>query len=59
MMGSDLQPIIASTAQAEIKHMRLDTTKARTQLSWQPAIDFEAALARTVEWYSDNQPLEF
>ncbi|OYV24582.1 MAG: hypothetical protein B7W99_01555 [Rhodospirillales bacterium 20-58-10] len=59
MMGSDLQPIIASTAQAEIKHMRLDSTKARTQLSWQPAIDFEAALARTVEWYSDNQPLEF
>ncbi len=59
MMGSDLQPIIASTAQAEIKHMRLDTTKARTQLGWQPAVDFDAALARTVKWYSENQPLEF
>ncbi|MDE8342296.1 MAG: GDP-mannose 4,6-dehydratase [Acidocella sp.] len=59
LMGSDLQPVIAATAQAEIKHMRLDTTKARTQLGWQPAIDFDAALARTVKWYSDNQLLEF
>lgn len=59
IMGSDSQPIITATAQAEIKHMRLDTTKARTQLGWQPAVDFDAAMARTVKWYSENQPLEF
>ena len=59
MMGSDLQPQILSTAQAEIRHMRLDTSKARTQLGWQPENDFPAALARTVKWYSENQPLEF
>jgi dTDP-glucose 4,6-dehydratase len=33
----------------------LDSTKIRTQLGWEPAVDFESGLAATVAWYGDNR----
>ncbi len=57
LMGSSLTPIIASTAKAEIAHLRLDTRKARTRLNWQPETDFNAGLARTIAWYREHQDL--
>jgi dTDP-glucose 4,6-dehydratase len=40
----------------------LDSAKLRTELGWQPAIDFESGLRATVEWYAANrawwQPLK-
>ena len=57
LMGSKLQPVIASTAKAEIEHMRLDTAKARMRLGWQPEQNFEAGLQRTIAWYRDHQAL--
>lgn len=57
LMGSKLAPVIASTAKAEIEHMRLDTAKAKALLGWQPELDFEAGLRRTIGWYRDNQAL--
>jgi CDP-glucose 4,6-dehydratase len=57
LMGSKLTPVITSTAKAEIEHMRLDSSKAKTRLGWQPEQDFEAALRRTIAWYRDNQAL--
>ncbi len=32
----------------------IDTTKAGQELDWQPAHDFAAGIARTVDWYLDN-----
>jgi len=32
----------------------LATGKARASLGWAPSVDFDAGLARTVEWYRDN-----
>jgi len=57
LMGSKLAPVIASTAKAEIEHMKLDTGKARNQLGWSPELDFEAGLRRTIGWYRENQGL--
>ncbi len=57
LMGSKLQPVIASTAKAEIEHMKLDTDKARRVLGWKPELDFEAGLRRTIAWYRDHQGL--
>ncbi len=56
-MGSEIVPVVLSTAQAEIAHLRLDTDKARRVLSWAPALDFVAGLQRTIHWYQDNQAL--
>jgi dTDP-glucose 4,6-dehydratase len=55
LMGSKLQPEIASTAKAEITHMRLDCAKARARLGWTPKLDFEAGIRKTIAWYRDNQ----
>jgi len=34
-----------------------DATKAKRLLGWQPAIDFEAGLAKTIEWYQNNRAI--
>ncbi len=33
----------------------LDTTKIRTELGWEPTIEFTAGVRETVEWYRDNE----
>ena len=33
----------------------LDTTKIRTELGWEPTIEFESGIAETVRWYADNE----
>jgi dTDP-glucose 4,6-dehydratase len=33
----------------------LDTTKIRTELGWEPTIEFTAGIADTVKWYCDNE----
>ncbi len=33
----------------------MDYTKVKTELGWQPAVDFEKGLAKTIAWYKDNQ----
>ena len=33
----------------------LDATKIRTELGWEPTIEFETGLAETVAWYADNR----
>ena len=32
----------------------LDSTKIRTELGWQPTIEFDTGIAETVEWYERN-----
>ena len=32
----------------------IDSTKAESELDWQPQTDFESAVARTVAWYLEN-----
>lgn len=32
----------------------IDCSKICSQMNWQPSVDFEAGLARTVSWYLDN-----
>jgi dTDP-glucose 4,6-dehydratase len=32
----------------------MDPAKAREELGWEPRADFEAELARTVEWYRER-----
>lgn len=34
----------------------IDTTRISRELGWQPEVDFEQGLARTVDWYLDNEP---
>lgn len=33
----------------------MDITKARKELNWQPQVDFQAGLRKTILWYQNNQ----
>jgi CDP-glucose 4,6-dehydratase len=39
----------------EAQHLRLDSTKARTQLGWKPRLNIETALEWTMNWYQSWQ----
>jgi len=32
----------------------IDASKLKRELGWAPTVDFEAGIARTVDWYLDN-----
>jgi dTDP-glucose 4,6-dehydratase len=34
----------------------IDSSKLQSELGWLPSVDFETGIARTVDWYLDNQP---
>ena len=34
----------------------IDSSKLQRELGWRPSVDFETGIARTVDWYLDNQP---
>ena len=53
LMGADIEPRIDNNAKAEIPVMQLSCDKARAELGWQPAHDFETALKETIGWYRD------
>ena len=33
----------------------LDCSRIRKEISWEPSIDFEAGIRKTIDWYQDNQ----
>jgi CDP-glucose 4,6-dehydratase len=48
---TDLEPRILNEAQDEIPAQYLDSTRAHTELGWQPEYSLQDGLARTLEWY--------
>ena len=42
---------IAANFQKETQALRLDSTRARTLLGWQPRWTLDQALQRTTDWY--------
>lgn len=51
MLGSTLEPIIQGQNQGEIQAQYLDSSKAISQLGWQPQFGLEEGLQKTVLWY--------
>ena len=53
-VGSEhLRPVVLGAASGEIKHQYLDSTRARTELSWSPRFSLDEGLERTTEWYRE------
>jgi CDP-glucose 4,6-dehydratase len=48
---SDLAPVVLNEASNEIPHQYLDSTRARTELQWQPKYSLEDGLQLTLDWY--------
>jgi CDP-glucose 4,6-dehydratase len=50
-VGTDLEPTVLGEASHEIPAQYLDSTAARTDLGWAPAVGLDDGLLRTAEWY--------
>ena len=54
--GTELEPDIRGTGglAGEIERQFLDSTKIREVVGWEPEVELEEGLRRTVEWYRDH-----
>jgi len=55
LLDSSLKPIHSQARQGDVRHSLADITKARRILGYEPKVDLEAGLRRTIEWMkADN-----
>jgi CDP-glucose 4,6-dehydratase len=52
-LGGWVEPFIAGKAQDEIPDQRLDATKARTVLGWNPTLGLADGIRKTASWYRE------
>jgi len=50
-MGVACEPEILDEASDEIREQYLDSTRAREELGWRPAVGLDEGLRRTIAWY--------
>ncbi len=50
-LGVDIEPRHGPVRAGDVPHSMADISRARELLAYEPQVDFEAGLARTVEWY--------
>ncbi len=53
-LGTDLQAIHGEARMGDIKHSRASIDRAGALLGYEPIVDFDAGLARTIEWYQNG-----
>ena len=55
IMGSQLDPRYIPERPGDIQHSQADISKARRLLGYEPHVDFDEGLRRTVDWYRQRQ----
>jgi nucleoside-diphosphate-sugar epimerase len=50
-LNTSIQPHHVESRTGDIKHSRASIDKARALLEYEPVVDFDEGLARTIEWY--------
>jgi len=48
---AQLEPVVEGSARHEIQDQYLDARRARSELGWKPAVDFDEGVRRTIAWY--------
>ncbi len=51
IIGTDIEPIYAAPRPGDVKHSHAAVDRARELLGYEPVVDFQEGLRRTVEWY--------
>jgi len=54
LIGSDVEPIHKQERKGDVRHSQADISKARNILGYDPKVDLETGLERTVEWFKAN-----
>lgn len=53
LLDKNVEPIYTNPRPGDIKHSLADITKARRLLNYQPQVDLEKGLRRTLKWYKE------
>ncbi len=53
-LGTQIEPIHDEGRVGDVKHSRADISQAQTLLGYEPIVDFESGLKRTIEWYQSR-----
>ena len=57
LIGATVEPTYAESRAGDVRDSQADISKARRLLGYEPIVDFEEGLRRTVEWYrSETAP---
>ncbi|HEY7058059.1 MAG TPA: NAD-dependent epimerase/dehydratase family protein, partial [Vicinamibacterales bacterium] len=57
LIGASVEPTFAEARAGDVRDSQADISKARRLLGYEPTVDFEEGLRRTVEWYrSETAP---
>jgi len=51
IVGTAVQPVYAEARQGDVKDSQADISKARTLLGYEPTVDLEEGLRRTLDWF--------
>lgn len=51
LMGKDIEPVHQDPRPGDVRDSQADSTRARKMLGWNPTVEFEDGLRRTVEWF--------
>ena len=54
IMNVGLKSIIKDKSRIEIEAQKLNFSKAKKDLKWNPKIDFKSGILKTLKWYRDN-----
>ena len=54
IMNVGLKSIIKDKSRIEIEAQKLNFSKAKKDLKWNPKIDFKSGVLKTLKWYGDN-----
>ncbi len=54
-LRGEVEPLYASKRPGEIERMCLDSSRAKTELGWEPTIPLEEGIRQTVEYYRTNR----
>lgn len=51
LLGTNVQPVFAEPRIGDVRESMADITRARTLLAYEPPVDFEAGLRRSIDYY--------
>jgi nucleoside-diphosphate-sugar epimerase len=53
-LGTDIDPIYDDPRPGDVRHSHADVSKAEELLDYEPAVEFEEGLERTIEFYRED-----
>ena len=57
LVGARVEPVYAAARQGDVRDSQADIQKARRLLGYEPIVDFDEGLKKTVEWYRAAQTI--